>query len=79
MPSTFSVRGWNEPTPPAMNTVLLTNRVPLLVATSKRPSSRLATSVTSWPKWKVAPKGSIWRSRLSVSCWPVHTGTAGMS
>jgi len=33
MPSTFSVRGWNEPTPPAMKMVLDRNRVPLLVST----------------------------------------------
>ena len=79
MPSTFSVRGWKEPTPPAMKMVLVRNCVPLLVATKKRPSSCFSTVVTSWPRWKVAPKGSICFIRLSVSSLPVTTGSAGMS
>ena len=79
MPSTFSVRGWNEPTPAAMKMVLVMKRVPAEVSTLKRPSSRRCTAVTSWPRWKVGSNGSICLSRLSVSSWPVHTGTAGMS
>jgi hypothetical protein len=35
--------------------------------------------VTVWPRWKVAPKGSICLSSASVSSLPVHTGMAGMS
>jgi hypothetical protein len=41
MPSTFRVRGWNEPTPAAMKMVLVMNLVPVEVSTSKRPSSRV--------------------------------------
>jgi hypothetical protein len=73
------VRGWKAPTPAAMKIVLVRNWVPREVATKKRPSCCCSTVVTSWPKWNVAPKGSICLRRLSVSSWPVHTGTAGMS
>ena len=55
------------------------HRAPRSVTTRKRPFSCRATSVTSWPRCRPAPNGRICSSNRSVSSWPVHTGTAGMS
>ncbi len=62
-----------------MKTVRVRKRVPCEVCRKKRPSCIRFSSVTSCPRWKVAPNGAICFSSESVSSCPVHTGTAGMS
>ena len=71
--------GWKEPPPAAITTTFVSNRSPPLVLRRKRSSGSRSSPVTISEKWKVGWNGLICSSRLSVSCWPVITGSAGMS
>ena len=58
-PATFSVRGTNAPTPAASTMAPQSNCRPARVRTSKRPSSRRATWLTSWSRWNAGANGAI--------------------
>jgi hypothetical protein len=74
--------GWKEPPPAAIRMDLQTNVLPASVFTRKRGASavpRVSMASTISFRWKVGLNGSICRSRLSTSPWPVMIGNPGMS